>query len=89
MQVTLRNLFPPLRQGDQGSYIQIVLKVDDCDSQRWARGDWEVGILWMRIGTHQHTPLRQGDRGFCIQLLFGVDNCDSQRWAGGDWGVGI
>ena len=49
------------RQGDQGFFILQLLGVDDCDSQRWARGDWGVGICTMRIGTHCDTPHRQGD----------------------------
>ena len=40
MQVTSRNVVPPLRQGNQGGGILLVLGVDDCNSQRWAGGDW-------------------------------------------------
>ena len=35
--------------------------VDDCDSQRRARGDWEGGIQRMRVGTHRRSPFREED----------------------------
>jgi len=79
----------PLRQGDQVFCIPWLLGVDDCDSQRWAGGDWGSGIWKMRVGTHQHTPLRQGDQGSCIPQLLGVDDRYSQRWTGGDLEGGI
>jgi hypothetical protein len=44
MQVTSRNVVPPLRRGDQESRIPQLIGVDDCDSQRWTGGDWGVGI---------------------------------------------
>ena len=37
-------LFPPLRQGDRGFGIPWLLTVGGCNSQRWAGGDWGVGI---------------------------------------------
>jgi hypothetical protein len=51
----------PLRQGDQVGGILQLLGVDECDSQRWAGGDWGGGIQRMRIRTHCDTPHRQGD----------------------------
>ena len=89
LQVTSRNLVPPLRQGDQGSCIPGLRGVDECDSQRWAGGDWGGGICAIHIRTHCDTPLRQGDQVGGILQLLGVDECDSQQWAGGDWGGGI
>ncbi len=90
MHLTSQNLDTPLRQGNQGSGIQSLLGVDDCDSKWWPGGDWGVCIFWVHVPcTHHNPPLRQGDQGPCIRKLLGVDDCNSQWWAHGDWGVCI
>ena len=50
MQVTSRNVVPPLRQGNQGGGILLVLGVDDCNSQREVIGPWAFGLCRSLIG---------------------------------------
>jgi len=44
-------LFPlrPIRAIDYGAF-------DDCDSQQWAGGDWEVGICLLQVPCTHHNP---------------------------------
>ena len=36
-------------------------------SQRWGGGDWGAGILWMRVGEHQHTPSVRAIQAWAIE----------------------
>ncbi len=71
----------PHHQGDQGLGICWVLEVDDCDSQQWAGGDWEVGICLLQVPcTHHNPPALKAIDDEDFKECLNLKNCEVLKW---------